>query len=142
MKMKKIKILIFVILVTNILIAQNISFKELDAIKSKSSLEIETFLKKKDYSLINKQSNSSQWQSKDSSSIIQFNGKGVLVYLTYNYKAYKAILVDIKLEYEYTGKSVKNNVSVDSYVKKKATIFSSATKDNNSNKTIYSLTFI
>lgn len=140
--MKKIKFLIIFLLVTNSLIAQNLTFTELETIKSKSSIEIETFLKKKSYSLVNKQPSSSQWQSKDNSSMIQFNGKGVLVYLTYNYKSYTTFLTNIKSDYEFSGKSVKNNVSVDSYIKKKATIFTSITKDKTTNKKIYSLTFI
>ena len=56
-----------------------ITFKNLDVIKSKTEIEIKEFLKKKYYSLLETQF-ANQWKSKSSDDIIQFNGKGVLFF--------------------------------------------------------------
>lgn len=56
-----------------------ITFKNLDVIKSKTEIEIKEFLKKNNYSLLETQF-ANQWKSKSSDDIIQFNGKGVLFF--------------------------------------------------------------
>lgn len=122
---------------------QKITFNELDLIKSKSKLEVENKLKSKNFHFLNDQVSSTQWVSKNSSDIIQFNGKGVLVYLTRNYQLYKIFITDLKKsKYKYSGKSTKNNTNIESYIKGKETIFLSTMDDSASGKKVYSITFI
>lgn len=136
-------IIIALFLFTNVISAQNVSFNELDLIKSKSKPQIEAFLKKKNYSESNSQPKSSQWKSKDGNELIQFNGKGVLVILTYNQSLYKKMTVDLKKsKYKYLGKTLKNNIPVESYEKGKETIFLTSMKNPENSKQVYSITFI
>lgn len=139
--MKTVKFFIFLFLLTSTIVAQNISFNELDLIKSKSNSEIETFIKKRKFSFITSQSHSVQWKS-NSGDIIQFNGKGVLVFMTYNKNIYATITGDLKKSsYKYTGKSKMNGIDVVSYSKGKATVFLTSVKNPENGRQAYSLTF-
>ena len=123
--------------------AQSLTFNSLDLIKSKSKIEIETFLKKNNFSFSSDQPKSVQWKSKDNNILIQFNGKGVLVFLTYDIQSYKKMILDLKKsKYKYFGKTRKNNADVESYLKGKETIFLTTMKNLENNKQIYSITFI
>ena len=142
--MKKNILTLFTILfVTNFITAQNIGFHDLDLIKSKSKYEIETLLKKNSYSFSANQPKSVQWKSKDDNNLIQFNGKGVLVFLTYNYQSYKRMILELKkTKYKYSGKTQKNGAKVESYEKGKETIFLTSMKNPQNGRQIYSITFI
>jgi hypothetical protein len=120
-----------------------IKFKDLDLIKSKNKSEIEEFLIKCNYNFINNQPKSFQWKSEENEDIIQFNGNGVLVFLTYNNQTYNKLIIDLKKStYKYSGKSVKNNLELESYTKNKETIFISTMINPEDGKKVYSLTFI
>lgn len=139
--MKNILSLAVMLLLSNIGISQ--TFNDLDAIKSKNKSQIEQLLKKHNYTFLSNQTSSYQWQSKDKNEIIQFNGKGVLVILTYNQSLYKKMIVDLKKsKYKYSGKSIKNNTPVESYLKGKETIFLTSMKNPENTKQVYSITFI
>jgi hypothetical protein len=119
-----------------------ITFNELDLIKSKPQFKKEEFLEKKNYILL-ESSFANQWKSKSTDDIIQFNDKGVLVFLTYNVKTYDKLVIDLKKTiYENTGKTIKNEVEVESYIKEDETVFLSSIEDPNNGKTAYSITFL
>lgn len=120
-----------------------ITFKDLDLIKSKSEIEIQEFLKKNDYSLLETQF-ANQWKSQISDDIIQFSvSKGVLVFLTYNIETYNKLVNDLKkTNYENSGKTMKNGLEVESYTRNKETIFLSTMDDPENGKKVYSLTFL
>lgn len=119
-----------------------ITFKDLDSIKSKNDNMIEEFLKNNNYRLLNTQF-ANQWESESNENIIQFNGKGVFVFLTYNFQTYTKIVTDLKKStYKYSGKSIKNNLELESYTKNKETIFLYNMINPENSKKVYSLTFI
>lgn len=123
--------------------ATEIVFKDLDLIKSKQQNEIEEYLKKSNYIFLSNQSKSFQWKSEFNDDIIQFNGKGVFVFLTYNLNTYNKLLTDLKKStYQYSGKTIKNNLEVESYTKNKETIFLSTMNDAEKGKKVYTFTFI
>lgn len=119
-----------------------ITFKDLDLIKSKPEIEIEEFLKKNNYSLLETQF-TNQWKSESSDDIIQFNGKGVFVFLTYNLKTYNKLVAELKKStYVNSGKTIKNGLEVESYTREKETIFLSTMDNPENGKKVYSLTFL
>lgn len=119
-----------------------ITFEDLDLIKSKSEIEIEEFLKKNNYSLLETQFEN-QWKSESSDDIIQFNGKGVFIFLTYNLKTYEKLVAELKKStYENSGKTIKNGLEVESFTREKETIFLSAIDNPEKGRKIYSLTFL
>ncbi len=128
---------------TNTFISKSkISFKDLDIMKSKPKSEIEAYLMKCNYNLLDTQF-SNQWKSKENDDIVQFNDKGVLVFLTYDYKTFEKIVIDLKKStYKYFGKSMKNSLEVETYSKNKETIFISTMINPEDGKKVYSLTFI
>lgn len=121
----------------------HITFKGLDSINYKPKTEIEKYLQKNGYAFLNSQPKSDQWKSDKNEEIIQFNGEGVLVFLTYSNDSYNSLLADLnKSEYKSSGTSLKNNIEVESYSKDKETIFLSSLINPEDNKKVYSLTFI
>lgn len=123
-------------------IKAEITFNELDLTKSKPQYEIEEFLEKKNYILL-ESSFANQWKSKSTDDIIQFNDKGVLVFLTYNVETYNKLVIELKKStYENVGKTIKNGLEVNSYSKGSETIFLSSIEDPNNGKTAYSITFL
>ena len=119
-----------------------IIFKDLDLIKSKPEIDIEEFLKKNNYSLLETQF-ANQWKSDLSDDIIQFNGKGVFVFLTYNLKTYNKLVDELKKStYKDSGKTIKNGLEVQSYTRDKETIFLSTMNNPENGKKVYSLTFL
>jgi len=120
-----------------------ITFKGLDSINSKSKAEIEKYLQEKGYSFLNNQSKSEQWKSEKKQEIVQFNGEGVLVFFTYSHDTYKSIITDLKKsDYKSSGRSIKNNIEVESYSNDKETILLSSLINSKDNKKAYSLTYI
>ena len=121
---------------------KEITFKDLDLIKSKAENEMEEFLKKNNYSLLETQF-ANQWKSELTDDIIQFNGKGVFVFLTYNLETYNKLIADLKKStYENSGKTIKNGLEVESYTRNKETIFLSTMDNPENGKKVYSLTFL
>lgn len=119
-----------------------ITFEDLDSIKSETEIEIGKFLKKNKYKLSETQF-SNQWKSELNDDIIQFNNKGVFVFLTYNLETYNNLLADLKKStYEYSGKTIKNGLEIESYTKNKETIFLSAMDNPENGKKLYSFTFL
>ena len=119
------------------------TFKGLDSVNYKSKTEIEKYLKNKGYTFSNTQPRADQWKSNNNEEIIQFNGKGVIVFLTFNNDYYNQLLRDLKkTEYKSSGTSIKNNVEVESYSKGNETIYSSSMINPKNNKKVYTLTFI
>ena len=121
---------------------KEVTFKDLDLIKSKPENDIEEFLKKNNYSLLETQF-ANQWKSELSDDIIQFNGKGVFVFLTYNLETYNKLVTDLKKStYKNSGKTMKNGLVVESYTRDKETIFLSTMDNPENGKKVYSLTFL
>lgn len=119
-----------------------ITFEDLDSIKSETEIEIGKFLKKNKYKLSETQF-SNQWKSELNDDIIQFNNKGVFVFLTYNLETYNNLLADLKKStYEYSGKTIKNGLEIESYTKNIETIFLFAMDNPENGKKLYSLTFL
>lgn len=120
-----------------------IKFKDLDLLKSKSKSVIEEFLKKSNYNFISNQPKSIQWESESHEDIIQFNGNGVLVFLTYNHQTFDKLLIDLKKStYKYFGKNMKNSLEGETYIKDKETIFLTIMINPENEKKVYTLTFI
>lgn len=121
----------------------HITFKGLDSINYKPKTEIGKYLQKNDYVFISNQPKSDQWKSDKNEDIIQFNGEGVLVFLTYSKDSYNLLLADLKKsEYKSYGVSIKNNLEVETFLKDKESIFLTSLINPEDNKKIYSLTFI
>jgi len=92
---------------------KKITFKDLDYIKLKHENEIEEILKKNNYILLETQF-ANQWKSELTDDIIQFNGKGVFVFLTYNLETYNKLVTELKKStYENSGKTMKNGIEVE-----------------------------
>ena len=120
-----------------------VSFKDLDSINSKPKAEIEKYLEQSGYVFLSNQSKSDQWKSYNGEEIIQFNGKGVLVFLTKNHGFYTSLVTDIKKsDYNSSGTSIKNNIEVESYSKENETILLSSLINPEDRKKDYSLTFL
>lgn len=119
-----------------------LTFSDMDMIKSKSEDEIEIFLKRNRYSLLEAQF-ANQWKSELNNNIVQFNGKGVFVFLTYDLETYNKLIADLnKSKYENSGKTMKNELEVESYTKNYETILLSTMNNPENGKKVYSLTFL
>lgn len=119
-----------------------ITFMDLDLIKSKTKIEIQEFLKKNNFSLLETKF-ANQWKSESSDDIIQFNGKGVFVFLTYNLETYDKLVAELKKStYANSGKTIKNGLEVESYTRNNETIFLSSMNNPENGKKLYSLTFL
>ena len=120
-----------------------VTFKELDSVNSKSIIEIKEYLKKKGFVFFTKQSDSEQWKLDNQEDIIQFNGKGTLLFMTLDKGVYSLILSDIKKsDYQFTGTSEKNGEEVDSYSKDNQTILISTIINTNTNQSAKSFVLI
>ncbi len=120
-----------------------VTFKELDSVNSKSIIEIKEYLKKKGFVFLTKQSDSEQWKLDNHEDIIQFNGKGTLLFMTLDKGVYSLILSDIKKsDYQFTGTSEKNGEEVDSYSKDNQTILISTIINTNTNQSAKSFVLI
>ncbi|WP_129582985.1 hypothetical protein [Flavobacterium cyanobacteriorum] len=142
---------VFLLLITTIILCacksdvniNSITFKELDSINSEPKEHIIKFLENSDYVLLNNQPTSEQWKSNNGKEIIQFNGEGVLVFLTYNENIYTSLIEDLKKsKYISTGTSVNNGIEVESYSKNHETIFISSSINTDKENKIYSITFL
>ena len=120
-----------------------VTFKELDSVNSKSIIEIKEYLKKKGFVFLTKQSDSEQWKLENKDDIIQFNGEGILLYLTTDKNASNSIVKQLKeSNYNYTGKSNKDGTDVDSYSKENQTLLVSTLIYPETNQNVYSFTFL
>lgn len=118
-----------------------ITFKELDSIKSIPESEIMNYLLKINYVKLENEFQN-QWKSKNSDDMIQFNGKGSLMFLTYNQQKFNIITSDLnKSDYKYFGKSFENGLEVESYSKRNENIFLSLMNNPENEEKIYSLIF-
>lgn len=136
-------IVIFVTLLSSIVYSQNVSFNELVSFKTKTINQTEQILKKKGYSYYTTQNNGIQWKANDGSGMIGFNGKGVVLFMTYNLKLYNKIKNEMKiLKYNHDAKSTNKDPAVESYSKNKNTIYLSTVKNTENNKLLYSITII
>lgn len=120
----------------------NITFKELSLVKSKPDNEIEKFLKKNNYISLQTQF-TNQWKSESTNDIIQFNDKA-MVFLTYNLETYNKLVNELKKStYKSTGKTIKNDIEVESFSSgDNETLFLNSMIDPSNSKMAYSLTFI
>jgi hypothetical protein len=122
---------------------ETVTFKGLDSINSKSIIEIKEYLKNKGFVFLTKQSDSEQWKLDNQEDIIQFNGKGTLLFMTLDKGVYSLILSDIKKsDYKFTGTSEKNGAEVDSYSKDNQTILISTIINTNTNQSAKSFVLI
>ena len=148
------KNLVYVILLSIILSACNqsakvqpvskpITFVGLDSINGKSKDEIENYLKSRNFKFLNSQKASDQWQSKSDEEIIQFNGNGVLVFLTYEKSKYDSMVAElINDKYKSIGIDIKNGMEVETYTKENKMTFLSSIDNPENNRKTYSLTLI
>lgn len=122
---------------------ETVTFKELDSINSKSIIEINEYLTKKGFVFLRKQSDSEQWKLDNQDDIIQFNGKGTLLFMTLDEEVCNLILSDIKKSnYKFTGTSEKNGEEVDSYSKGNQTILISTIINTTTNQSAKSFVLI
>ncbi|MDP3314390.1 hypothetical protein [Lutibacter sp.] len=132
---------LLLILFTTIVFTQNITLNELISFKTKSIKDTQLILKGKDYSYFKTINGGAQWKANDGSGIIGFNGKGLVLFMTFKSSLQKNIINEIKKSsYKYMGKSTKNNLQVDSYMKGDSTIFISEIINPSNGKILYSMT--
>tara|TARA_R110001583_G_scaffold125021_6_gene276494 strand:- start:2470 stop:2892 length:423 start_codon:yes stop_codon:yes gene_type:complete len=140
--MKKL-IIMLLLLSTTIAFTQNITLKELITFKSKSVNDTQLILKAKNYSFLTTKNGGTQWKADDGSGMIGSNGKGVVLFMTDKSSLQKNIINEIKKSsFKYMGKSTKNNLEVDSYMKGDCTIFISEMINPSNEKMLYSITII
>lgn len=138
--MKKITAILF-ILFTTIVFAQNITLKELVSFKTKSISLTQQALKVKNYSFLKTSNLGTQWKASDDSGIIGSNGNGFVLFMTYRSSLNKNILNEIKnSSYKYMGKSTKDNLEVDSYMKGDITILLSEMRNPEDGRILFSIT--
>jgi hypothetical protein len=142
-KIKNIIMLIVLFLFTNLLIAQNITFQQLESFKKLSISKIQLSLKKNNYEYYTTINGGTQWKSKDGSGIVGANGKGLVLFMTYNYSLQKKIIDEMKkASYKNTGTTIENNQKVVSYEKERTTVLLSTTTNPDKGKLLYSTTII
>lgn len=140
--MKKL-IFMLLLLSTTIAFTQNITLNELIAFKSKSVSAAQLILKVKNYSFFTTKNGGTQWKANDGSGIIGSNGKGVVLFMTDKSSLQKNIINEIKISsFKYMGRSSKNNLEVDSYMRGDCTIFVSEMINPSNGKMLYSITII
>lgn len=84
-------------------IRKEITFAELDSIKSLPVSDLESALKTWKYRPV-KGDFKNQWQSGLTESLIQFDSKGVMVFITTEWKIFKSIKEDLDdSDYRYLG---------------------------------------
>ncbi len=128
---------------TNVSLAQELTFKEIDNLNLNSKSQIETFLKKRNYLYVSTESHSIQWKSKQSGDLIQFNSEGVLLFSTYTKQVYLKMIYDLKnSSYEYSRKSKIDGIDAQIYSNSKSKIFLTSIKNPISGKQSYKLTFL
>ncbi|MHB1106370.1 MAG: hypothetical protein ACYCZ2_08400 [Lutibacter sp.] len=133
----------FLVLFTTIVFAQNLTLKELVSFKTKSISSTQLILKAKNYSFFTTTNGGTQWKANDGSGIVGSNGKGVVLFITYKSSVQKSIINEIKKSsYKYLGKSTKNNLNVDSYMKGDNTIFLSEIINPEDGRLLLSITII
>lgn len=136
-------ITMLLILFTTIVFAQNITLNELISFKTKPVRDTQLILVGKGYSYLKTINGGTQWKANDESGIIGSNGKGLVLFMTFNSSLQKNLLNEIKKSsYKFTGKSTKNNLEADSYTKGDSTILISEMINPSNGKILYSMTFI
>ena len=101
------------------------------------------FFKDFNFTFYSNQKKSEQWKLKGNDDIIQFNGEGTLLYMTNNNEINDSIQKQLKeSKYQHTGKSLKDGVEVDSYLKENQTLFFSTLIHPETNQKFYSFTFL
>lgn len=149
------KILFIVVLTTTLLSCKNdtqntteqinnpITFTELDSVSSMQMIAIKNFLKEKGFKFSKNQTDSEQWKLGNTQDLIQFNGKGVVLYMTVDDKKSNSILEELKnSNYQYTGLSENSGTEVHSYSKENKTILQSKITNTNTNEVAISFTFL
>lgn len=141
--MKKINTLIILLLFTSVISAQSISFDELVSFKTKSINSTEQVLKKKKYSYFTTQNKGVQWKANDGSGIIGFNGKGVVLFMSYDNNQYKKIVNQMKAQgYKFNAKPNNSKMQGDAYSKGKNTVYLNSLTNPDNGKPLYSITII
>lgn len=134
-------LLILLFLFANLLNAQNITFKELESFKSTSISSMQNRLKGNNYEYLKTTDRGTIWRAKDGSGQIGSNGKGVILFMTYNYTLSKKIVEDMKkASYKNTGTTTRDNKMVVSYEKEKTIILFSKITNPVDGKIVYSIT--
>jgi hypothetical protein len=111
--------------------------------KTKPTNLTEQILKKKGYTYYTTQNKGIQWKANDGSGLIGANGKGVVLFMTYNLNLFNKITAEMKkLNYKYDGKSTKKNLTGDSYSKGINTVYISKVTNQENGKQIYAITII
>lgn len=130
-------------LFTSIVSAQNVTFDELISFKTKSITSTEQVLKKKKYSYYTNQNKGVQWKANDGSGIIGFNGKGVVLFMSYDNNQYKRIVNQMKAQsYKFNAKLNNSKMQGDAYVKGKNTVYLNSLTNPDNGKPLYSITLI
>lgn len=143
LKMKNILMLTVLFLFTNLLRAQNITFKQIESFKKLSISAIQLSLKKNNYEYHTTINGGTQWNAKDGSGKIGANGKGLVLFMTYNYSLQKKIIDEIKKAlYKNTGTTIENNLRVVSYEKERTIVLLSTKTNPDNGKLLYSTTII
>src|SRR5690606_16534635 len=97
----------------------------------------------RDFEFLNSQATSDQWKSQTENDIIQFNGKGVLVFLTQTKTKYDALVAElINKKYKSLGIDIKGEMEVETYSKDNKTVFLTSLPNPKNNQKIFSTTFI
>jgi len=141
--MKNAILIMVLFLFTSIVSAQNVTFDELISFKTKSITSTEQVLKKKKYSYYTTQNKGVQWKANDGSGIIGFNGKGVVLFMTYNKNQYTTIVNQMKAQaYKFNSNLKNGKMEGDAYIKGKNTVYLNSLTNPDNGKLLYSITII
>ncbi|WP_445453151.1 hypothetical protein [Flavobacterium sp. 25HG05S-40] len=140
--MKKI-ITILLLLMLSMSYSQEVTFIELVSFKTIPVKSTEQILKKKKYSYYTTQNKGVQWKANDGSGIIGFNGKGVVLFMSYNVTLYKKIVNQMKAQsYKLDSKLNNGKLQGDAYIKGKNTVYLNTVSNPDNGKPMYSITLI
>jgi hypothetical protein len=140
--MKK-TITIILLMTLSIAYAQEVTFNELVSLKYKPIDLTEQVLKKKNYSYYTTQNKGVQWKANDGSGIIGFNGKGVVLFMSYNNILYKRIVNQMVAQsYKFNANLKRGQLQGKAYIKGKNTVFINTGTNPDNGKPLYYITII
>ncbi len=136
-------ITLMLLLTLSISFAQEVTFNELVSFKKYPIKSTEQILKKKKYSYYTTQNKGIQWKANDGSGIIGFNGKGVVLFMSYNNTLYKKIVNQMKAQsYKFNAALKNGKLEGDAYLKGKNTVYLSSLINPINGRQMYSITVI
>ena len=122
---------------------KTITFSGLDSIQTVSKVEIEKYLKQRDFSFLNSEDEVFTWKSKNNEIYIDFNGAELFQYRSESKSEFDSLLKEIKsLKYETSYVEENELVKVMTFVKGEKILIVTTIQDEENNKSLFSINFI